>query len=130
SVLTYENIQEIIKFAFEEKLLIIADEVYQDNVYASDMQFHSFKKVLMEMGEPYKKMELVSLMSASKGYMGESGVRGGYAEIVNFCPDVKKMLFKFASATSCPNVLGQVSSLKLYFQHDDAFRLAFFLETA
>ncbi|GBN30880.1 Alanine aminotransferase 2-like [Araneus ventricosus] len=83
--------------------------VYQDNVYAPDMQFHSFKKVLMEMGEPYKKMELVSLMSASKGYMGESGVRGGYAEIVNFCPDVKKMLFKFASATSCPNVLGQAT---------------------
>ncbi|CAL1283739.1 unnamed protein product [Larinioides sclopetarius] len=109
SVLTYENIQEIIKFAFEEKLLIIADEVYQDNVYAPGMQFHSFKKVLMAMGEPYKKMELVSIMSVSKGYVGESGVRGGYAELLNLCPDVKKMLFKFASATSCPNVSGQAT---------------------
>ncbi|XP_055934341.1 alanine aminotransferase 2-like isoform X2 [Argiope bruennichi] len=109
SVLTYENIQAIIKFAFEEKLLLIADEVYQDNVYVSGTQFHSFKKVLMEMGEPYKKMELVSLMSASKGYMGESGVRGGYVELVNFGLDVKKMLFKYASADGCPNVLGQAT---------------------
>ncbi|GBN25979.1 Alanine aminotransferase 2 [Araneus ventricosus] len=109
SVLTYENIQEIIKFAFEEKLLIMADEVYQDNVYAPGMQFHSFKKVLMEMGEPYKKMELVSFMSASKGYMGECGFRSGYAELVNFSPDVKTMLFKVATGSSCPSVLGQAT---------------------
>ncbi|GIX91445.1 alanine aminotransferase 2 [Caerostris extrusa] len=34
SVLTHENIEKIIKFAYEEKLLLMADEVYQDNVYA------------------------------------------------------------------------------------------------
>ncbi|KAF8782675.1 Alanine aminotransferase 2 like protein [Argiope bruennichi] len=109
SVLTYENIREIIKFAFEEKLLLMADEVYQDNVYAPGKQFHSFKKVLMELGEPYNRMELVSFMSASKGYMGECGFRSGYVELVNFSPDVKYMLFKFASAASCPNVLGQAA---------------------
>lgn len=46
-------------------------QVYQDNVYGEGMKFHSFKKVMTEMGEPYKNMELVSFMSASKGYMGE-----------------------------------------------------------
>ncbi|GBO02100.1 Alanine aminotransferase 2 [Araneus ventricosus] len=109
SVLTHENIKEIIKFAYEEKLLLMADEVYQDNVSASGMQFHSLKKVMMEMGEPYKNMELVSLMSASKGHVGESGLRGGYAEIINLDPDVKKMLLNFISSRVCAGVLGQVA---------------------
>lgn len=66
-VLSRENIEEIIKFAHKENLFIFADEVYQDNVYAKGSKFHSFKKVLMEMGEPYSKVELASFMSCSKG---------------------------------------------------------------
>lgn len=66
-VLTRENIVEVIKFAHREKLFIFADEVYQDNVYASDRQFHSFKKVTQEMGDPYNKIELASFLSCSKG---------------------------------------------------------------
>ncbi|KAF8782674.1 Alanine aminotransferase 2 like protein [Argiope bruennichi] len=108
AVLTYENIQEIIKFAFEEKLLLMADEVYQGNVYGGK-KFHSFKKVLMEMGDPYSRMEMVSFMSASKGYMGECGLRSGYAELINFSPDIKTMLLKLAAVSLCPNVLGQVA---------------------
>ena len=46
-------------------------QVYQHNVYAKGCQFHSFKKVLMEMGPDYNTMELASFMSTSKGYMGE-----------------------------------------------------------
>jgi hypothetical protein len=42
-------------------------QVYQDNVYDPNSKFHSFKKVLVEMGEPYHKMELASFMSCSKG---------------------------------------------------------------
>lgn len=46
--------------------------MYQDNVYAEGSQFHSFKKVLMEMGPPYaEQQELASFHSVSKGYMGE-----------------------------------------------------------
>ena len=33
------------------------------------------------MGAPYDQMELASFMSASKGFMGECGYRGGYAEV-------------------------------------------------
>lgn len=69
-VLTRDNIQNIIKFANEHQLFIFADEVYQDNVYEKESTFHSFKKVLFEMGDPYKGMELASFMSCSKGYMG------------------------------------------------------------
>ncbi|XP_059757466.1 alanine aminotransferase 1 isoform X4 [Balaenoptera ricei] len=44
-VQTRECIEAVIRFAFEEGLFLLADEVYQDNVYAEGSQFHSFKKV-------------------------------------------------------------------------------------
>ena len=89
-MLTRENIVEIVKFAHREKLFIFADEVspiffkqnkkpyinhstlfslqvYQDNVYADNREFHSFKKVTREMGDPYDKLELASFLSCSKG---------------------------------------------------------------
>ncbi|KAK7590833.1 hypothetical protein V9T40_002446 [Parthenolecanium corni] len=109
-VLSRENIEEVIKFAYREKLFLFADEVYQDNVYADGCKFHSFKKVLTEMGSPYSKMELASFMSCSKGYMGECGLRGGYAEIINLDPQVKAMLLKLLSAMLCPTVHGQVAT--------------------
>lgn len=106
-VLTRDNIEQIIKFAYKERLFIFADEVYQHNIYAAGSQFHSFKKVLVEMGSPYKDMELASFMSCSKGYMGECGLRGGYAEVINLCPEVKAQYLKAISAMLCPTVLGQ-----------------------
>ena len=44
-VLSRENIETIIRFAYKEKLFLLADEVYQHNVYHQGSQFHSFKKV-------------------------------------------------------------------------------------
>jgi len=106
-VLTRENIEAVIRFAHKEKLFIFADEVYQHNVYAKGSQFHSFKKVMTEMGSPYCNMEVASFMSCSKGYMGECGMRGGYAEVVNMDSGVMAMLQKSISAKLCPTVLGQ-----------------------
>jgi len=106
-VLSRENIEMVIKFAAEKGLFIFADEVYQHNVYAEGCKFHSFKKVMMEMGEPYSKMEVASFMTCSKGYMGECGIRGGYAEVVNMDTDVMAMLQKSISAKLCPTVIGQ-----------------------
>ncbi|XP_053982884.1 alanine aminotransferase 1 [Hylaeus volcanicus] len=107
-VLTRSNIEDIIRFAHKNRLFLLADEVYQDNVYDRDSAFHSMKKVMTEMGEPYSKMELASFMSVSKGYMGECGIRGGYAEIINMDPKVMAILLKSISAMLCPTVLGQV----------------------
>ena len=45
--------------------------MYQHNVYAAGSEFHSFKKVMKEMGGEYADMELASFFSTSKGYMGE-----------------------------------------------------------
>ncbi|KAM7346714.1 alanine aminotransferase 1 isoform 1-T2 [Cochliomyia hominivorax] len=108
-VLTRANIEEIIKFAYDNNLVILADEVYQDNVYDKNSKFFSFKKVLTEMGAPYKDMELASFMSTSKGYLGECGIRGGYMEIINMCPKVMAMLTKSITASLCGTTAGQVA---------------------
>lgn len=85
-----------------------APQVYQDNVYAEGSQFHSFKKVLAELGPPYAtQQELASFHSASKGYMGECGFRGGYVEVVNMDPAVQQQMLKLMSVRLCPPVPGQ-----------------------
>ncbi|XP_041424171.1 alanine aminotransferase 2-like isoform X3 [Xenopus laevis] len=101
-------IEDVIRFAAEENLFLMADEVYQDNVYAKGCAFHSFKKVLFEMGPKYsEKLELASFHSTSKGYMGECGFRGGYMEVINMDPAVKQQLTKLVSVRLCPPVPGQ-----------------------
>ncbi|KAK3609584.1 hypothetical protein CHS0354_038582 [Potamilus streckersoni] len=107
-VLSKTNIENIIRFAHKERLMILADEVYQHNVYAKGSQFFSFKKVLMEMGPPFSSNQLASFMSTSKGFMGECGFRGGYCEMANFQDDVQKCLLKSISVKLCPPVLGQI----------------------
>ncbi|ROL43840.1 Alanine aminotransferase 2 [Anabarilius grahami] len=99
-------IEEVLHFAYEENLFVMSDEVYQENVYAPDCQFHSFKKVLYEMGPEYfNNVELVSFHSASKGYTGE----GGYMEVINMDPEVKAQLVKLLSVRLCPPLAGQAA---------------------
>lgn len=82
-VLRRNDIEEIIRIAYEHRMVILADEVYQNNIY-TDVPFISFRKVLAEMGSPYSNnVELISLHSTSKGLLGECGLRGGYMETVN-----------------------------------------------
>ncbi|KAJ8012245.1 hypothetical protein DPEC_G00066680 [Dallia pectoralis] len=101
-------IEDVIRFAAKENLFLMADEVYQDNVYADSCQFHSFKKVLFEMGPQYSDtVELASFHSTSKCYMGECGFRGGYMEVINMDPEVKAQLNKLVSVRLCPPVPGQ-----------------------
>ncbi|XP_056612342.1 alanine aminotransferase 2 [Triplophysa dalaica] len=103
-------IEEVLHFAYEENLFVMSDEVYQDNVYASDCRFHSFKKVLYEMGPEYfNSVELVSFHSTSKGYTGECGFRGGYMEVINMDPEVKAQLVKLLSVRLCPPLAGQAA---------------------
>ncbi|VDK39246.1 unnamed protein product [Taenia asiatica] len=107
-VLTRDNIAAVLRFAHRNNLLVLADEVYQHNIYAPDRDFHSFKSVLHDLGGNIAtEVQLASMMSASKGFMGECGFRGGYCELVNFDPEVRAQLYKCLSARLCPPVLGQ-----------------------
>ncbi|CAI4217497.1 unnamed protein product [Parascedosporium putredinis] len=97
------DIRSVIEFARQENLVLIADEVYQTNVFSGE--FHSFKAVLrrMQQEQPgtYDHLELASLHSISKGMVGECGHRGGYFELVGFNPLVEAEIYKFVSITLC-----------------------------
>lgn len=107
--LSAEDVKNVLEFAAEEKLVVIADEVYQTNVFAGE--FTSFKKRLrqLQQEEPkkYDDVELASLHSVSKGMVGECGQRGGYFELVGIDPLVAAQIYKFVSIMLCPPVVGQ-----------------------
>jgi aspartate/methionine/tyrosine aminotransferase len=108
AVLSEANIRMVIAFARRHELAIIADEVYQENVYAVKSGFHSFARVMHEMGEP--EVTLFSLHSVSKGFFGECGHRGGYMEIRNVPDDVRAEFIKLQSISLCANLPGQFVS--------------------
>merc|ERR1719456_2081090 len=101
--------KDIARFALKENLVLLADEVYQENVYAVGKKFTSFKKVVSDMGVEAASLSLVSFHSASKGFIGECGIRGGYMELHNVDPGVKAQIYKQASMTLCSNTHGQLS---------------------
>ena len=108
--LSEENLRDIVKFAHEEKVVLMADEVYQENSYLASRPFVSCKKVLKSMGEPYASgVELVSFHTVSKGSTGECGLRGGYMETVNILPETIAEIYKISSINLCPNTMGQAA---------------------
>ena len=108
AVLSHENVEMIIRFAKKYNISILADEVYQENVYASGKKFYSFAKVFNEMNE--KDLTLFSVHSVSKGFLGECGHRGGYMEIRNVPDDVLAEFVKMQSISLCSNIPGQLST--------------------
>uniref|UniRef100_A0ACD5XSB1 Uncharacterized protein n=1 Tax=Avena sativa TaxID=4498 RepID=A0ACD5XSB1_AVESA len=107
-VLSVTNQEEIVEFCRKEGLVILADEVYQDNIYVDDKKFNSFKKVARSLGYTEDDISIVSYHSVSMGYYGECGRRGGYMEICGFGEDVMGEICKVASLTLCPNIGGQI----------------------
>ncbi len=108
--LSEENIRQLIRFAYEERIVLMADEVYQENVYQDERPFVSAKKVLAGMGAPYSDgVELLSFHSTSKGTSGECGLRSGYVEMTNIHPGAMEQIYKCASINLCPNTMGQIA---------------------
>jgi len=107
--LSEEDVRAVLDFAAQENLVVMADEVYQTNVFVG--KFHSFKGVLRQMQKEnpgkYDSLELASLHSISKGMVGECGHRGGYFELVGFNPEVEANIYKFVSIMLCAPVIGQ-----------------------
>lgn len=104
-----KSIQDVIRFAFEKRLFLLADEVYQDCVYPDDIEFLSYRRVLAEMGPPYSDtVELASFHSVSKGIMGECGLRCGYVELVNMDKAVLKHTEIIFSKDNAPTA-GQIA---------------------
>ena len=95
-------------FCSEKGLLLMADEVYQENVYNREIaDFVSFKKVHHALRDKCSSLQMVSFHSISKGFTGECGKRGGYYELHGIEGAVKDEIYKLASVALCPNVTGQ-----------------------
>lgn len=109
AILKEKDIEDIIDIAAEHGMVIIADEVYQENVFHGE--FISVRKVLCrllaEKPHLYGNVQLASLHSTSKGVSGECGQRGGYMELVGFTKEVRDVIFKLTSINLCSVVSGQ-----------------------
>lgn len=111
-VLSEKSMQDIIRFAYENRLVILADEVYQGNIHADGVAWQSFRKALHEMPMAHcqrSKVQIASFHSISKGVLGECGRRGGYVEFHNIPDDVLGEFYKLASISLCTNVQGQIA---------------------
>jgi len=106
-VLSREDLEVICKFCAQNGIVLLADEVYQRNVYSPDKEFLSAKKIAMET-PGCENLQLVSFHSTSKGVIGECGRRGGYMELHNIDDYVQSQLYKLASSGLCSNVPGQI----------------------
>lgn len=106
-VMCREDLQAVIRLCHEENIMILADEVYQENIYKEGIEFLSVRKVLHEMGAPFsEEVELVSMNSVSKGMLGECGLRGGYMETHNLSNRAEQMFYKLKSIELCANTVG------------------------
>lgn len=67
-VLSEDNMQDIVSFCVEKGICLMADEVYQENVWKPGAKFTSFRKVAMDMGaiKGADGLQLISFHSISK----------------------------------------------------------------
>jgi len=106
-VMDKKGLEVICKFCSDNGIVLLADEVYQRNVYTPHKEFLSAKKVALET-PGCENLQLVSFHSTSKGLIGECGRRGGYMELHNIDRYVQSQVFKLASCSLCSTVSGQV----------------------
>ncbi len=106
-VLKENEIQHIVDFAYKNKLAIISDEVYQQNIYKEGVKFVSMKKVVA--ANKNKPVDLFSFNSVSKGLLGECGLRGAYLETFNLQDEVLAQLHKLKTMYACANTTGQIT---------------------
>ncbi|KAJ8907674.1 hypothetical protein NDN08_007781 [Rhodosorus marinus] len=105
--LSEKNMLEIVEWCKRKKVVLFADEVYQENVYSSGRQFVSFRKVISESKQA-SDLECFSFHTISKGMVGECGHRGGYFHCNNIDPLVRNEIYKLASTTLCSNTTGEM----------------------
>jgi aspartate/methionine/tyrosine aminotransferase len=106
AVLDERNVGMVLDFARAHALAVLADEVYQENLYRPGDRFVSFASLLERGG--YRDVSLFSFHSVSKGLLGECGHRGGYMECRNVPAEVLEEITKLQSVALCANSVGQL----------------------
>jgi alanine transaminase len=104
------QMEDIIRFCVDNKLVLIASEVLQDVVHDKGIskKFISFREVINSMQEPYNKLELFSTHSVSKSNLFFPSARAGILDVMNIDEDVKKELYKHVSLDICCSIPGQL----------------------
>lgn len=110
NVMSLAEVQAVVKLCEKYSIVILADEVYQDNIWRSDKEFVPFRKVILETQSP---VELMSFHSISKGYYGECGLRAGYVHMTNIDGGAMDQIYKLFSMVLCANTLGQAMMASL-----------------
>jgi len=106
ALLSEDTQVDLVKLCEKYSLVLLADEVYQNNLHhRATHPFTSFKKVVAEHESP---VHLVSYHSISKGVSGECGRRGGYFECTNFSDEILALIYKMVSVGLCPPLAGQI----------------------
>ena len=100
----------MLTFAYTHNILVIADSVYQHNVYKPDeFPFVSCRSVLKDENASGRLLglELISLNSVSKSMYGECSRRGGYIQHENIDAEVIKKTLDIISF-GCTNTDGMI----------------------
>ncbi|KAF9010751.1 transaminase [Cyathus striatus] len=106
ALLDEETQEKLVHICEKYSLVLLADEVYQDNLHKRDTHpFVSFKQVVRRLQSP---IPLFSFHSISKGVSGECGRRGGYFECTNISDEILGLIYKMVSVGLCPPLSGQV----------------------
>jgi alanine transaminase len=104
-VKTRRELIDIVRFCEDKGIALLADEVYQENTYDDRQPFISFRKVIEDLRS---HVQLISLNSVSKGFLGECGHRGGYTEFHNIDERIVRQAHKMATIDQCGGTTGQL----------------------
>ena len=108
SVMSRKSLEEIVQFCYDRNLLLLADEVYQENIYDQNKEFISIKKILHESDINIRdNLEIASFHTLSKGLLAECGLRGGYMELENISEDMIDVVRELARRAT-PNIIGDI----------------------
>jgi aspartate/methionine/tyrosine aminotransferase len=105
-VLKQEIMAEIVKFCYQFGVSLFADEVYQDNNWTNE--WVPFRRIVGKLNSPFNRTPTYSIHSASKGWYGECGLRGGYVEFLNVDKDVESKIKMIETLPISCSTVGQV----------------------
>lgn len=116
TILGRKDILRILEFAFENNLLIIVDEQFQNTITSRQHSFSSFNECLIksENTEMKNNLEIISLYSNEGSIFKETEFTGSFLNFFNIDKKLEKEFFKLCQLNQCAYTLGQIA-LDIHF---------------
>ena len=76
-LLPEQTMKDMVVWCKNNGICLLADEVYQENIWKKDARFISFRKIAKDLKafEGENPLQMISFHSISKGFIGECGIR-------------------------------------------------------